>query len=871
MKRSLTLRRQHLPFLLLALAYLAATAPLLWTDAGSAIRIAPQLDAVPADRSPLNAPPAPAAAFAALEARAAAPLRVAYHPVSGVAEFVAASSAAGRLPYTPTDIERGNPLAIARGFLDQNRALFGLRSAADELSLLRVEPDLRLGFQHIRLAQSYRGLPVFGRQLVVHLDGDEQIVAVNGQFTPAVELPTEPAISPEQALDVALANLRNEQLQPFELARAAITPVPADTRLMVYVDGEGRASLVYEVVVLTASPLSQWQFFVDALRPAVVHAIDGVMPIKRRQTYSANNSTRIPGRLVIDEGERSRDQVAQAAHDGAGLVYDYYFNTFQRDSIDGRGLPLVSTVHYGSDPQDAENAAWVGEYAQMIYGDGGQIFEPLPFGLDVVGHEFTHGVIDASAQLIYEGQPGALNESYADVFGAMIDRDDWDIGEDVIKSPPFPTAVLRSLEDPNLGLYDPRNPLQGVGQPASMDEYANLPNSRRADNGGVHINSGIPNRAAFLIASAIGRERFEQIAYRALTQYLTPDSDFLDAANATLRAAQDLYGDELTAQVQAGYDQVGITTNPTPDTPPIPAEGDIPNIPPTGPDQNEPLPAGCRDVIVNGGFESDEAWVQVATGDVALIDPELPRSGRRSAWLGGQDQEALQYIYQDVRIPGNATRVELRYARLLHEEFADLLGIFSAEANFTVALANTNGDTLGTLAEYASSQGDDTWQDEAFDMSRQAGKTVRLVFAAENPRGNISSLFIDDVQLIACTTGAGPAAPPTSNADLVYVQGQILDANTGRGVEGAQVFVLRPGVSASQAAADDNLSAEEVLTFGTTDRSGVYQTEQAVPRNQAYSFIIVARGYRPILADGEVNIPADAANPYRVDAQLRRR
>jgi len=869
MKRSLTLRRQHLPLLLLALAYLAAAGPLLWSDTGRAVRIAPLLDVGPA---PLPGAADPATAFATLQARADAPLRVAYHAVTGAAVFVAPAAADGRLPYAPTDIERGNPLAVARGFLDQNRALFGLRSAADELALLRFEPDLQLGFHHVRLSQTYKGLPVFGRQLVVHLDPEEQIVAVNGQFAPDLAVPTEPAISPELALETALANLRDEQLLPFEVARAEITPVPEDTRLMVYVDQSGRANLVYAVTVLTFSPLSQWQFFVNALRPQVVHAIDSVMPIKRRQTYSARNTTRIPGQLVIDEGERSRDPVAQAAHDGAGIVYDYYFNTFKRDSIDGRGMPLVSTVHFGSDPQDAENAAWVSEYGQMIYGDGGQIFEPLPYGLDVVGHEFTHGVIDATAQLIYQGQPGALNESYADVFGAMIDRDNWTIGEQVVKSPPYPAPFLRSLEDPNLGgLYNPRNPLQGVGQPASMAEYANLPNSRRADNGGVHINSGIPNRAAFLIASAIGRERFEQIAYRALTQYLTPTSDFLDAANATIRAAQDLYGDEVTAQVRAGYDQVGITTNPNPTTPPVEAPGDIPNIPPTGPGTDEPLPAGCRDVIVNGGFESDDGWVQVASGDVALIDTELPRSGRRSAWLGGQDQEALQYLYQDVRVPANATSVELRYARLLHEEFSGVLGIFSSDANFTTAIANTNGDILQTVAEYSSSRGDDRWRDEAFTVSRMAGNTIRLVFASENPRGNVSSLFVDDVQLVVCTTGQGPAAPPTANADLVYVRGQVVDANTGRGVAGAQVFVLRQGVNASQAAADDNLSAEEVLTFGTTDSSGVYQTQQAVPRNQTYSFIIVANGYRPILADGEVVIPADATNPYRVDAQLRRR
>ena len=158
-------------------------------------------------------------------------------------------------------------------------------------------------------------------------------------------------------------------------------------------------------------------------------------------TYSADNSTDIPGRLLIDEGERSKDAIAQAAHDGAGKVYDYYFNTFKRDGLDDQGGRMVSTVHYGSDPEDAENAAWIGEAQQMIYGDGGKIFKPLAYGLDVVGHEFTHGIIDNTSDLIYEGQSGALNESYADVFGALIDRGNWTIGEAVIKSPPYPIQV----------------------------------------------------------------------------------------------------------------------------------------------------------------------------------------------------------------------------------------------------------------------------------------------------------------------------------------------------------------------------------------------------------------------------------------------
>jgi Zn-dependent metalloprotease len=880
MNRSSRFPRQAVPFVLLALIYLAAMAPLLTpAQALRPSRIAPttlrpdpaRLVVIPppaAQRPLINGIP-PAVAYALLEARSTDALAIRWDAVSGLPRFLAASERDGRLPYHPTTIERGNPTATAFGFLDRNRPLFGLRSAAEELSLLRIEADKQLGHNHVRLNQVYRGLPVFGQQLTVHLDPDGAIIGVNGTFTPLIDLDTTPTITKAQAETVALANLRDEQLLPFELAKIELQPLPDATELMIYVDDGGRATLVWSVVILTAAPLGQWQFFVNARRPTIVHAIDGIMPVKRRITFTAGNTTRLPGRKLADEGERPRDDIARAAHDAAGVVYDYFFNTFQRDAYDDRGSPMVSTVNYGRDPQDAENAAWIGELGQMIYGDGGRIFRPLPYGLDVVGHEFTHGVIEASADLIYENQPGALNESYADVFGALIDRDNWTIGEEVIKSPPYPRPYLRSLEDPNAGgLYDARNPLAGVGQPATMREYANLPNTRRADNGGVHINSGIPNRAAYLIAQAIGREKTEQIYYRTLTSYLTPRSDFGDAANATIRAATDLYSATDVDAVRTAFAQVGMLGDADP-TGPVAPEPSVPSGGPTAPEPQRPADPGCTDIIRDGGFEADEAWTEVVRGDTRLIDTQLPRSGARSAWLGGTDQEPVQYLYQDVRIPANATSVELRYARLIHFEVSGLLGLLAAEAQFSSLFATTQGDILAPIEQIPSSQGDDTWRDVRFDVTQLAGKTVRLVFGSENPRGNVSSFFVDDVQLISCTTGSGPAAPPTSSNDLVYVQGQIVDANTGRGIHGAQIFVLRPGITARQAAADDNLTADEVLTLGTTDRDGIYRTQTAVPRNQTYSVIIIAHGYRPILSDGEVAIPANATNPYRVDAQMR--
>ncbi|HWQ12708.1 MAG TPA: M4 family metallopeptidase [Roseiflexaceae bacterium] len=832
------------------------------------------LSALPAAAAPgTGREPNPAAlkAFQALQSRAGAPLEVVWEPQTGVAELLAARGT-GRLPYTPRPSQQGDAVAIAIGFLEAHRTIFGLRTG--ELQLRKIEPDRQLGWHHVRLDQVYHGIPVFGRQLVVHLDEQLRVVSVNGQFQPEIDVPTEPAIGAQPAADAALRDLLERQLTPAERLRVQTNVLHGRTRLMVYVDGRGRATLTWYVTILTTSPLGQWRFFVHAGRPRVVHAFDSLANGKRRITYTAGNTTRLPGRKLIDEGERSRDRVAQAAHDGAGVVYDYYFENFQRDAIDDQGSPIISTVNFGSDAEDAENAAWIGELQQMVYGDGGEIFRPLSLGLDVVAHELTHGITDNTAGLIYQGQAGALNESYSDVFAALIDSDDWTMGEDVVLSPPYPTPVLRSLEDPNLGgRYDPNDPLGSVGQPAHVDEYANLPNSRRADNGGVHVNSGIPNRAAFLVAQAIGREKTGQIYYRTLTQYLTPGVDFFDAARATVRSAEELYGANEARAVRTAFAQVGLDVGGADTVPEQPAE-DGPVVPgaPSGPATPTPeqLPAGCTNLIENGGFESDGDWVEVTAGEVAIIDPELPYTGERSAWLGGTDEEGVQFIYQEVRIPPNASSVGLRYFRLLHEELSGVLGTIAGDANFGTLFLNQKGDVVEVVEELTSAAGDDTWREAQFDVTKLAGKTLRLAFASENPRGNVSSMFVDDVSLVACTGGQAPPAPRPDQANTVFIQGTVGDANTRRGISGAQVFIIRPGLSASDAAADGTITDREVVTFATTDRRGQYQTEQAIPRGQTYSVIVVANGYRPIVADDGLEVPPAAENPFVVDATMRR-
>jgi hypothetical protein len=201
----------------------------------------------------------------------------------------------------------------------------------------------------------------------------------------------------------------------------------------------------------------------------------------------------------------------------------------------------------------------------MFYGNGDNSFKPLARGLDVAGHEMSHGVVQSTANLVYQGESGALNESFADIFGAMIDREDWLIGEDVVHSSAFPSGALRSLQDPHNGAQTGN--FNGGWQPKKYGERF----TGSEDNGGVHINSGIPNHAFYLFASdaAVGKNRAENVYYRALDMYMTKSSKFIDARLAVVKAADDLYGQTVANRAKEAFDAVeifnGNATNTTND------------------------------------------------------------------------------------------------------------------------------------------------------------------------------------------------------------------------------------------------------------------------------------------------------------------
>ncbi|QTD51665.1 M4 family metallopeptidase [Sulfidibacter corallicola] len=234
-------------------------------------------------------------------------------------------------------------------------------------------------------------------------------------------------------------------------------------------------------------------------------------------------------------------------------TYDWLQSTFNRNSYDGNGSAMRIFVNFRQDPnQGFDNAYW--NNRELVFGDGGQITRNWAFALDFATHEICHAITSSSANLIYQFQSGALNESFSDMYATTHDDANWLIGEAITIQEVFGAPALRSMSDPSQGLAQGSN----GWQPSHMNQFQNL--QANFDNGGVHINSGIINQAYYQIAQAIGRDKAIQIMHRALTNYLTRNSEFVDARAAAERAAGDLYGDAERNTVSTAFGNVGIGT-----------------------------------------------------------------------------------------------------------------------------------------------------------------------------------------------------------------------------------------------------------------------------------------------------------------------
>lgn len=284
--------------------------------------------------------------------------------------------------------------------------------------------------------------------------------------------------------------------------------------------------------------------------------------VKRRTVFDAQNGSNLPGMLVRSEGSPvNKDAAVNEAYDGSGVTYDFFYKIYGRNSIDDRGMRLDSTVHF--DVQ-YDNAFWDGR--QMVYGDGdGELFNRFTIAVDVIAHELTHGITSFEAGLAYERQSGALNESFSDVFGSLVkqyklgqtaEQADWLIGQGLFTKKVNGKAI-RSMKEPGTAYHDDllgRDP-----QPGHMKDYIETDE----DNGGVHLNSGIPNRAFYETAIRLGGYTWEKagrIWYVTLKDKLRPNSNFAEAARLTVIAAAELFGkgSKEVKAVKAGWKKVGI-------------------------------------------------------------------------------------------------------------------------------------------------------------------------------------------------------------------------------------------------------------------------------------------------------------------------
>ena len=292
------------------------------------------------------------------------------------------------------------------------------------------------------------------------------------------------------------------------------------------------------------------------------HVTEGGTPV-RTILDCGNSQDPARARIVRTEDDPATgDVAADEAYDGLGATYGLFWDAYERDSIDDNGMQLKGYVHYGD---GYDNAFWDGQ--EMIFGDGdGRLFNRFTISVDIIGHELTHGVTEDEASLVYFRQSGALNESVSDVFGSLVkqhtlgqkaDEADWLIGAGLIAN--APDQALRSMKAPGTA-YD--HPLLGKDrQPAHMQDYVQT----TADNGGVHVNSGIPNHAFYLAAVNIGGhawERAGRIWYEALRDVrLRPTAQFRTFARITLRAAQRIGFSPSSSEykaVQEAWAQVGL-------------------------------------------------------------------------------------------------------------------------------------------------------------------------------------------------------------------------------------------------------------------------------------------------------------------------
>ena len=707
--------------------------------------------------------------------------RVAFHRETGKVRFM--GSAPGRPMPRPTSVGAAASSArIARAFLERYGRAFGIADQSEELQVRATRPAPP-GRSVVRFQQVHRGVPVLGGELVVNLQADGDVLSASGEVLPDPGISVDPLVTASEARRAAIAAVAGKRDERGGLKATDPALWIHDSRIL---GGPGLdiPTLVWRMDVRGQGPTDEL-VLVDARLGNVVVRIDQIEEAKDRRICDANNTaSQVPcvSPVRTEGGPASGVADVNAAYDFSGDTYDFFFNNFGRDSLDGAGMILRSTVRYcdPTAPCPFQNAFWNG--SQMVYGSGFAVD-------DVVGHELTHGVTEFESHLFYYYQSGAINESLSDVFGEFVDLSNsagtdtpatrWLLGEDIPG-----IGAIRDMENP-----------PAFGDPDRMTSPNYTADPNEFDGGGVHTNSGVNNKAAFLITdggtfngqtvTGLGITKAAHIYYEAATNLLTSAADYADLATA------------LPAACMAKIGTAGITAGDCTEVSEAVAAVEMATIPPAAPNPEAPV---CDTVSPLSTLFSDDLenpasgnwtletitginrWFYPQNSNPFGFDATYATSGTTNFW--GYDQGSIaDYSIRrtaDTAIPGGV----LTFLRFNHaygfEDDADGAydgGVLEYSTNGGSSWIDagplfTHGGYSGTIA---SGFGNPLSNRSAFvresngyissrvNLSSLVGQNVRFRFriGTDNIFDDFG-WFVDDVKVYTCIDTDPPETTITS-------------------------------------------------------------------------------------------------------------
>jgi bacillolysin len=796
---------------------------------------------------------------AAVERATGGASRVAVHARTGLARFVG-TTRARPIPRSSGSGPGSSPEVQARAFLGAYGEMFGI---ADPAAQLRTEARSGGDPRSTRFQQLHKGVPVLGGELSVQVDEDGDVLTAAGEIAPDLTPDVVPSLDAAAAEREALAAAAKAHGTGGAVTEGAEAWIYDPDLLGGPATGEPR--LVWRVTVASddGEPYRDL-VLVDAHTGGIALTIAELETAKDRQVCDRNNvvgaAEACGSPYSRSEGQAATGNVdVDRAYDYSGDTYDFFSSKFGRDSLDGAGLTLKSTVKYCPSASECpyENAYWNG--AQMVYGAGFAAAD------DVVGHELSHGVTDFESHLFYYYQSGAINESLSDVFGELIDQGNgagtdtaavrWKMGEDL----------------PSIGaIRDMANP-PAFGDPDRMGSanYA----TATADQGGVHTNSGVNNKAAFLMTdggtfngrtvTALGADKTARIYYEAATDLITSAADYADLADALQQGCANLVG---TSGITAGdclevTDAVLATEM---DQPP-PAAASATEAPTCGAGTS-PTDLFADDLENTGSgnwasttISGAQSWAYPQNPNAfAGFDATYATSGVVN--LFGADRtttsnSAIGRTADLVPPVGATTYLRFRHAFGLEKgydggrvEYSVTGGASWVDAGslFTHNGYTANANAIGGNAFTGQSHG---YYSSRLDLSSLAGQSVRFRFrlATDSSVGEYG-WWIDDIRAYTCgATASAPGAPTIGTATAGNAQATLTwTAPASDGGSPVTGYVVTPYIGAA---------AQSAQTFNSTATS---QAVTGLANGTTYTFTVAAKN---AIGTGAASAASNAVTP----------